>query len=285
MGVAVLGDYHAGALDLVRALGASPLLQTAEDNYFFGSASWYPQAGSDMHLKNYPLMVGDLHMTAAEFDAGIRIVEAGFEYTNSRPAPRRMRELLPGLRVVMVVRAPEDRMFANFLSECMEEREGAFIYKDGRVEHVLYNAGEDWKGADVGQRLPNCSAESFHEYVKTYIGPAMKKDERTLLHKHYMAFRSLIDRDAEIWHRMFRCDLYVLDFADFARAPLEATNDIMSWLGLPLLPAGALQSPADLPAMLPESRRVLRKLFAPSIARFESFFPGVLRGPVEVESA
>ena len=53
----------------------------------------------------------------------------------------------------------------------------------------------------------------------------------TLLHKHYMAFRSLIDRDAEIWHRMFRCDLYVLDFADFARAPLEATNDIMSWLG------------------------------------------------------
>ena len=107
----------------------------------------------------------------------------------------------------------------------------------------------------------------------------------TLLHKHYMAFRSLIDRDAEIWHRMFRCDLYVLDFADFARAPLEATNDIMSWLGLPLLPAGALQSPVDLPAMLPESRRVLRKLFAPSIARFESFFPGVLRGPVEVESA
>ena len=36
------------------------------------------------------------------------------------------------------------------------------------------------------------------------------------------------------------------------------------------------EAPAALPAMLPQSRRILQKLFAPSVARFESFFPGVL---------
>merc|ERR1719375_1900309 len=121
--VAVVGDYHSGAPDLVRALSTSPLLKTAGENHYFASERWYAQAGTDLHLKYYPAKVSDLHMARAEYEAGIRTVESGFEYTNHRAAPRRMRELMPGLRVVMVIRNGADRMFANFLSECREEGE------------------------------------------------------------------------------------------------------------------------------------------------------------------
>lgn len=276
----VLGDFYAGSPLLAALLEESPVVHVSPDTRFFTSKFWVGQVGAEVNLRSYPLRVPELHLSRQEYDAGIRKIEAAFEYTGSRSAPRRIKDIMPSVRLVMMVQRPEDRMLAHFFHECYQEREGAFRYVDGELRY-LPNVGEDFAARAAALQKPACTPETFHEYVEQ-LRKRYTADPRALMYDEYLVQRSLVDKDLALWHRFFGCNLLVVEHGAFRDAPVDTANDVLTWLGLPPHDFAAPEPiykffnvTSSMGAMLPESRGFLETLFQASRERAAAMIPAL----------
>ena len=162
--------------------------------------------------------------------------------------PRRMRALLPGARLIVLLRDPVRRAYSHYWHERDKGRE--------KLDFEAAVAAEAARLGDAHQRLADGTLE------------------RSFAHQHfsYLA-RGQYAEQLESWFSVYpREQFLVLRFEDLAREPLATLNTTLGFLGLP--PAAAVDLEARntrrYPPMADAVAAQLRDYFEPFNRRLEA---------------
>lgn len=162
--------------------------------------------------------------------------------------PQRAQALLPGARLIVLLRDPVRRAYSHY-----------------------------WHGRDKG-REPLAFEDAIdaepERIERDHARLASGEIERSEAHQYFSYLAR--GRYAEQLRRWLQCypreQLLVLRFEDLAREPLPVLNRTLGWLGLPPMASARLEArnTRRYPPMAPATAARLREYFAPHNAELES---------------
>ena len=208
----------------------------------------------------------EVHYFDVNFDRGEswyranfgRLGEPGLNIDSSpyylfHPAvPRRMRALLPDVKLIVLLRDPVRRAYSHYWHERDKGRE--------ELQFDAAIAAEAGRLGDAHQRLADGTLE------------------RSFAHQHFSyVARGRYAEQLETWFSVYPRDQFlVLRFEDLAREPLAALNTTLGFLGLP--PATTVDLEARnarrYPPMADATAAQLRDYFEPFNRRLEALLGG-----------
>ncbi len=235
----VIGAAKGGTTTLYADLITHPSIASAarKEVYFFDHA--YPR-GMSYYRSFFPTRGEKRKIERAE-QTEFRTGEATPCYLFHPHVPRRVRESLPDVKLLVALRNPVDRAYSDY---CMKQRTG---YETASFEDAIDQEPERVRG-----ELEKMQAdESYFSYARwhfSYLG------------------RSRYAEQLENWFEVFpREQILVLSSEEIFASPAEAYGKVMDHLGLPAWAPTAHRHSNTMPypEMAPATRQRLAEYFAP----------------------
>jgi Sulfotransferase domain len=186
-------------------------------------------------------------------------------------APRRIRELLPEVRLMVLLRDPTARAVSHWQLLAATE------YENRSLEEVLdEELGSGWQ-ADPAGRGEQLALENAHDYevVDASGGAAAAGDaERPTLARRPFVVRGIYVNQLRRWHALFpREQLLVLRSEDLFSDPNRVIGDVCRFLGIPDVgDLGPLHRHQGNPRPVePTTLEALRELYRPQNAKLEAY--------------
>lgn len=206
----IIGSQKCGTSSLYRNLVRHPFVFPAVDKeiYFFNNSYNYFQKGVDWYKSHFPSFLYKYYITHIcknDFLTG----EATPGYIFHPHAPRRISELLPTVKIIILLRNPVDRAYSHYYHEVTRKRETASFEDAITMEEERLRGEFD--------RITNDENYKSTKYV----------------HYSYLLRGIYIDQLKRVYNYFHENQIIILKSEDFFREPQTTFQRVFQFLKLP----------------------------------------------------
>ncbi len=246
----ILGAQRAGTTSIHAHLGRHPgvcLSKTKEIHYFDN----YQEQGLDWYRSHFPTRSW---VEKRSHDLGYEMVvgECSPYYLFHPEVPSRIRETIPSVRLVVLLRNPVDRALSHFRHE----------RKNGSEKEVDFQSAWDLEEARLaGTEERLSSGASVYEEAHNRFSYTSRGDYASQLGRWF----SLFDR----------AQIHIIRSEDLFNSPEKVIAGLFEFLGLPMVELGNFPALNSTVAKIPDKeelqiRERLQKHFTPKVERLEA---------------